>query len=367
MILIAAAALQVQARKPATETKPLRLGIVGLVHGHAGGMFENALRRKDVQIVGVVEADTAVVRTYRERFHLPARLFFATLEEFLSAERPEAVGVFSSTFDHRRIVEACGKRGVHVMMEKPMAVSYDDALAIRRAADEGKIQVLVNYETTWYPTTAELGQMAKAGTLGPLRKLVAHDGHQGPKEIGCGWEFLAWLTDPVLNGAGALMDFGCYGANLFTALMGNERPVTVTAVTQQIKPDVYPKVDDEATIVITYPKAQGIIQASWNWPYSRKDLEVYGTAGSAMATGRDRLQTRMGDAPHKTHVSKPAASPEDDPLSYLTAVVRGTLKPSGLSSLENNLIVCEILDAARRSAATGQTVKLPRVETPPGH
>jgi predicted dehydrogenase len=362
MILGAATILQAHAQKPTPEAKPLRIGIVGLVHGHAGGMFENALHRKDVTIVGVVESDTSVVRLYRERFRLPASLFFSSLEEFLATAKPEAVGAFSSTLDHRRIVEACSKRGVHVMMEKPMAVSYADALAIRRSAEEGKIQVLVNYETTWYPTTAELRKMAKSGVLGPIRKLVAHDGHQGPKEIGCGKEFLDWLTDPVLNGAGALMDFGCYGANLFTCLMNNQRPLTVTAVTQQIKPDVYPKVDDEATIVVTYPKAQGIIQASWNWPYSRKDLEVYGTAGSAIATGRETLRVRMGDASEKSHASGAVAAPENDPLTYLAAVVRGRVKPSGLSSLENNLIVCEILDAARRSAATGLTITLPLPE-----
>ena len=78
-------------------------------------------------------------------------------------------------------------------------------------------------------------------------------------------EFLRWLTDPVLNGGGALTDFGCYGANLFTWLMGNVRPLSVSAVTQTFKPDVYPRVDDEATIVVTWPAAVGIIQA-WNCP-----------------------------------------------------------------------------------------------------
>jgi hypothetical protein len=51
-------------------------------------------------------------------------------------------------------------------------------------------------------------------------------------------------------------------------------PLTVTAVTQQIKPEIYPRVDDEATIILTYLHAQGILQASWNWPFDRKDMEV---------------------------------------------------------------------------------------------
>jgi predicted dehydrogenase len=70
-------------------------------------------------------------------------------------------------------------------------------------------------------------------------------------------EFLQWLTDPVLNGGGALTDFGCYGADLATWFMNGETPLTVTAVTQQIKPDLYPKVDDEATIILAYKKGTG--------------------------------------------------------------------------------------------------------------
>ena len=80
-------------------------------------------------------------------------------------------------------------------------------------------------------------------------------------------EFLDWLLDPVRNGGGALTDFGCYGANLMTWLMRGQRPRSVTALTQHLKTDpVYARVDDEATIVLDYPTAQAIIQASWNWP-----------------------------------------------------------------------------------------------------
>ncbi len=338
---------------------PLRLGIVGLVHGHVYGMLGSVQQRKDVNIVGIVEADTALARDYQQRFQLSESLFYRNLESMVKGQHPEAVAVYSTTFDHRAIVETCSKHGIDVMMEKPLAVSYADAKAIQRAAQSGKIQVLVNYETTWYRNNRDLRSIIRQSGFGEVRKLVAHDGHRGPKEIGVGPEFLRWLTDPHLNGGGALMDFGCYGANLFTWLMGNQRPTAVTAVTQQLKPAVYPRVDDEATIILTYPHAQGIIQASWNWPFDRKDLEVYGVTGSAYTMGKEIIRLRVGEKPEEELTSKAIDPPEDDPLHYLTAVVRGQLEPSGLSSLENNMIVSEILDAARRSAETGRTVKLP--------
>jgi predicted dehydrogenase len=135
--------------------------------------------------------------------------------------------------------------------------------------------------------------------------------------------------------------------------------LTVTAVTQQIKPQVYPHVDDEATIVLTYPKAQAILQASWNWPFSRKDMEVYGLTGYVITVGRDEVKVRRaGEKEEQTVESKKVPPPYDDSLTYLRAVLLDGVKPDGLSSLKNNVIVTEILDAARQSAATGKTVSL---------
>jgi len=276
----------------------------------------------------------------------------------LKKTHPQAVLAYTSTFDHRRVVELCARHGVPVMMEKPLAVSLVDARAIEKAAHEAKIQVLVNYETTWYRSNQAAYDFAHENAIGEIRKIVVHDGHRGPKEIHVGPEFLAWLTDPKLNGAGALFDFGCYGADLTTWLMDGRRPVSVTAVTQQIKPDVYPRVDDEAAIILTYPRAQAIIQASWNWPFSRKDMEVYGQKGYAITVGRDQVRVRLPEKEETSAEAKPLDKTKEDSVSYLRAVLLGGMKPEGLSSLETNVIVTEILDAARQSAATGKTISL---------
>jgi predicted dehydrogenase len=195
-------------------------------------------------------------------------------------------------------------------------------------------------------------------SIGDIRKIIFKAGHQGPKEIGCNEEFVQWLTDPVLNGGGASVDFGCYGANLMTWLMKGQKPTSVTAVTQHIKPKVYPKVDDEATILLTYPQAQGIIQASWNWPFNRKDMEVYGPNGYIHTVNGNDLKLRINNEREKQINTKKLKPPFDNSLSYFTAVVKKQIQPMGLSSLNNNMIVTEIIDAARRSAATGKTVHL---------
>ncbi|MGP0018848.1 MAG: Gfo/Idh/MocA family protein [Candidatus Sulfotelmatobacter sp.] len=340
---------------------PLRVGIVGLVHGHVHGFLPQSLHSPEIEIVGIAEPDPRLLAQAATRYGFGPALLFTDLEEMLQKAHPQAVLVYTNTYDHRRVVEICARHGVHVMMEKPLAVSLEDAQAIEKAARSGKIQVLVNYETSWYRSNHAAYDLVHEGALGDVRKVVIHDGHNGPKEIGVEPEFLAWLTDPKLNGGGALFDFGCYGADLMTWLMDGQRPQTVTAVTQQLKPEIYTRVDDEATIILTYPKAQAIVQASWNWPFGRKDMEVYGQTGYAITVqGNDIRVRRGGDDTHEVQLAaKPVPAPYDNELSYLRAVILDGAKPDAMSSLDTNVTVTEILDAARRSAAEGKTVALP--------
>jgi len=352
----------VRADGPATNLPPVRVAIYGLVHGHAGGFLPRVLSNPDIQLVGIIEPDKTVVASYAKQFKLGPELFFPSLEALLAKTNVQAIATFTSTFDHKRVVEACAPHGLTVMMEKPLAVNMEHARAIAAAVKKYGIQLIVNYETTWYPANhAAYDLVCNEKGIGDIRKVVVHDGHQGPKEIGCQTEFLAWLTDPVLNGGGALPDFGCYGADLMTWFMQGQRPTSVVAVTQHIKPEVYPKVEDEATIVLTYPKAQGIIQASWNWPYNRKDMEIYCKNGYALVPHGDSLRVLKGArmANETTTTIPPLTGAEADSVPYLVAVVRGEIKPSGLSSLAVNMVVTEILDAARESAATGKRIDLP--------
>ena len=343
----------------ADDANPVRVAIAGLVHGHVDGFFRLVNAHGNVQIVGVFDPDTSLQQQYGRKYGLDASIFFTDLNAMLDRVKPEAVATFTSTGDHPVVVEACAARHIPVMMEKPLAVSMDDARSIQRAALSSGIPVIVNYETTWYASHGAMWTLLKEQhAAGDIRKMVAMDGHEGPKEIHVGPEFFRWLTDPVKNGAGALFDFGCYGANLMTWLMDNQRPLAVTAITQTDKPAIYPHVDDEATVLVQYPKAQGIIQGSWNWPFSRKDFEVYAERGYANAIGGSVLKVRLpGEKAEQTRTPEPLPPDQQDSVAYLVAVVRGKTKPSGLSSLENNMIVTEILTAARESAQTHKTIE----------
>ncbi len=339
---------------------PIRVAVARLTHGHVGRVW--SVPHPDVKIVAIYEPNAALADERAKQFGFDRAIVYSDLATMLDASKPDAVVAFGSTYEHLAVVEAAAPRHVHVMVEKPLAVSNEHARAIEQLAKQYGITVLTNYETSWYPSMAAAKQLVRGDSvLGALRKVVVHDGHPGPKEIGVGPEFLEWLTDPILNGGGALFDFGCYGANLTTWFMNGEPPTTVTAVTQQIKPDVYPKVDDEATIVLTYSHTQAILQASWNWPMSRKDIELYGRTGYLLAPNGTSLRLRRAEqTPEEAVTLAPSSPPMQNEWQYLAAVVRGAIRVSetDLASLANNVTVVRILDAARRSAATGKTVRL---------
>ena len=340
--------------------KPIRLAVAGMSHGHISFIL-NRTDKKDFQVVGIWESDQELVKERTKQFHLKSELIYSDLSKMLDEVRPEAVVAFGSTYDHLAVVEACAPRGIHVMVEKPLAVNSQHAKRMAQLAKEYSIQLLTNYETSWYPTTAwSLKEINDDDFIGPVRKVVIQDGHEGPKEIGVDKYFFDWLTDPVLNGGGAVVDFGCYGANLMTAITKGEEPISVTAVLRRFNPEVYPKVDDEATIIISYPHSQCIIQASWNWPFNRKDMEIYGTRGYIKTVDNHDLYIRKKgmQQEEKQRITTDDVTVYTDPFSYLYDVLTHQIvvEPYGLYSLENNVRVVKILDAARKSAKEGRTI-----------
>ncbi|MDR1610631.1 MAG: Gfo/Idh/MocA family oxidoreductase [Candidatus Symbiothrix sp.] len=340
--------------------KPVRIGIDGLSHDHIHGLLKDYGKRTDIQIVGIAEKNKELVKRLAERYKFSPDLVFDDLETMVTKTKPQGVVAFNSIYDHLHTVEVCAPRGIHVMVEKPLAVSVAHAGRIAGVAKKYNIMVLTNYETSWYPANRKVFEMAVSGNeIGAINKVLINDGHKGPVEIGCSKEFLAWLTDPVLNGGGAVIDFGCYGANLMTWLMRNETPESITAVLQTIKPEVYPKVDDQATIILKYKHAQAIIQGSWNWPVDRKDMEVYGVAGYVKALDANKLEYRLKrEIPAVSLRLTELPELETEPFNYFANLINGKLKlqATDLASIENNLIVVKILEDAKESARTGKTV-----------
>ncbi|HRE83456.1 MAG TPA: Gfo/Idh/MocA family oxidoreductase [Opitutaceae bacterium] len=346
-------------------TAPLRVLVAGLEHGHASG-FIRSLNTDVITLVGVWEPNEAVWSKYGSRPQLASVPRFTDLSEALVAVSPEAVWAFSDTRTHLDVVRAAAPRKIDVIVEKPLAISWRDAAEMRTLAARHETLVLTNYETSWYPSFTEAkAALAADGAVGRPRHLYIQAGHTGPAKRGTSPEFLVWLRDPARSGGGALFDFGCYGANLATWWLENREPDTVTAFLSRFDPQSYPDCDDHATVQLVYADVQVTCVGSWSWPYSRKDAALYGERG-ALVTVNDRHYSIRNEK-QTTAESRVASTPRRDSQRWYAETIRAGRDPvTDPSSLANNLIVTKILEAARRSALEGKTIRLSEIDVATG-
>ena len=345
----------------ASGTAKTRLAVVGLDHDHVWSLLKDIAGEPSAELVAIAESDAALVS--RAQKEVPASVkFYADYVEMLDQAKPEAVIVATSNDRHLEILRQCAKRHIHYSAEKPMATSVADAREMERLAREANIKLMVNYWNAWVAPSHDLFHRVRAGEVGPIQKIIVQYGHRGPKEIGVSQQFANWLYDPVKNGGGAIMDFGCYGAELSLWLKG--RPVRVYATTRKLKVEQNNKVDDDATIVLDYPDATAIIEASWDWPYTKDQVEVFGPKGSLLAR-HNTLQHRSADArgpnvaPDGENVTLDVLPREtSNPIAYFVDCIRNNKPIEDPVSARLNVQVMEILDAARESARTGKPQEL---------
>ncbi len=348
-----------QAAKPANPKT--RLAIIGLDHDHVWGLLKDVAGEPEAELVAVAEPRPELVARAKSR--VPASVkFYSNYVQMLDEAKPEAVIVTTENDRHLEILRECAKRHIHYSTEKPMATNAADAREMERLANQAGIKVMVNYWNAWVAPTHEVFHRVRAGQVGPVQKIIVQYGHKGPKEIGVSEYFADWLYDPVKNGGGAIMDFGCYGAEWAVWLKG--RPARVSAIAQKLKTDQHNKVDDDATIVLDYPDGEVIIEASWNWPYSMGQVQVFGPKGSLLATGSELFYRSAEDRGAKTSLEgerialDPPARETSNAISYFVDCIRHDKPIEDPVSAKLNVQVMDILDAARESVRTGQQQEL---------
>ena len=346
---------------PLNAQNKIRFVVIGLDHDHVWGLLHDITNEPDAALIAVADSHTELVD--KAKAQVPADTkFYSSYTKMLDEAKPDAAIITTENDKHLEIVRACAKRHIHVSMEKPMATSAADAREMQRLAEAAGIKLMVNYWNAWVPSTHELYRRASVSRdAGPVQRIIVQYGHQGPKEIGVSREFADWLYDPVKNGAGALMDFGCYGAEWAVWLKG--LPARVYATSRKLKPEQHNAVEDDATIVLDYPDSTAILEPSWSWPHGMDRVYVFGTKASLLAT-RDTLFTRTAstqgnDNPDGERLPlTPPPREASNPIAYFVDHIRRNQEIEDPLSAKLNVQVMQVLDAARESVRTGQAVGL---------
>ena len=339
-----------------------RIAIVGLDHDHVWGLIPTIGETPQAELVAIAEPNQELVAKAKSK--VPASVkFFNDFNEMLDQAKPEGVIVTTANNRHLEILRACAQRHIHFFTEKPMAATGADAREMARVAKEANIKLMVNYWNAWAPATQEAYARISAGELGPIQKMIIEFGHEGPKEIGVSKEFGAWLYDPEKNGAGALMDFSCYGADWAIWLKG--RPQRVYAYSLKLKTAQHNEVEDDALLLLEYADATAVLLPSWDWPYSKGQAEFYGPKGSFLVMGDGLLfQPAHKDPTTKNPdgalvPSKPLLPEKINPVAYYVHCIKNNLPIGGQLTPEINVGVNEVVDAAKESIRTGRAVELP--------
>jgi predicted dehydrogenase len=351
-----------------------KIAVVSMLHAHVWLHLGTMLKGDKVKLVGVSETLPDLIgRATREdvipqtqnvtRPGVPQSLIFADWKKMIDETKPDIVWAFTPTNGHVDVVRYCAPRGIHVIMEKPLAATLKEALEIQELARKYKILVLTNYGSTWQAGQYAAKAAVDAGEIGPVWRLHGMQGSGGPGDPKKS-SFAAWLADPVQNGAGALMDFGCYLVVWSVGLKG--MPDSVYATVQHLKPETYPNVDDNATIILNYKDGLAILEASWDFPPAQRlGNEIYGTKGSIVGNSIRRpgapapagggRGAQQGDPLNVT----PLPPERSEPIAYMVDRIRSKQPLDGPSSLDLHVSVQEVLEAAKISIQTGRAVPLP--------
>jgi predicted dehydrogenase len=349
LLLVAAAPLAAQDYK---------IAVIGLVHAHVWGHLKTMVEGKSAKLVGVAEPNQELTAE-AEKMGVPHCLVYTDYNRMLDETKPDIVWAFVENNRHLEIAKVCASRHINLIFEKPLAASFDQAKQIKLLAEKSNILIMTNYQMAWWPANYVAKAKVDHGDIGKVWRLHGIVGHSGPGSEGVRNKyFFGWLTDPEKNGGGALMDFGCYNALWSLWYLG--KPKTVFATVNHLRPQRFPKVEDNADLILHYDNAVGIFEGSWDLPRSYQDLDVFGWGenGERGSIHMNQKGVEMQKGKEAESVALAPLNPdESEPIAYMTSRLKAKQPIEGLTAIDINVDVIHIIDLAKKSVKSGKEEK----------
>ena len=342
-----------------SNEKIYRVGFASLVHDHVWGEIRHWKSMPNVEIVAAGDVNDDL----RARFgkETGAANVYESWLAMLDGESEnlDIVQIASENSVHAEIVEACAIRGIHTISEKPMAATLAQARSMMASAESRDTRLMINWPTAWQPAWQEMERRILAGEIGDVRYFKYRSAHNGPREIGCDPHFVEWLYDAEKNGAGAFMDYCCYGAAMASRFLG--LPTRVTGIRGVLAKD-YPLPDDNAIVTMQFAHAMAVAEASWTQVtgYATNNPVAYGSEGAISINGKDGTLLLLHPGKDAETITAPATvAPRRSGPEYFVHCLQTGEPFEGVCAPEVSLIAQEILEAGLRSSDTGQTQVLP--------
>ena len=331
-----------------------QLGVIGLVHDHVWHELAEWRATGRVELTGVSEPRAEL--RHRAQTEFGVKHGFSDIQEMLDNCRLDIVQVCTSNAESAAAVVAAAERGIHAVVEKPMAATLEQADRMLAASEKHGTQLLVNWPFRWRLPTLRAWELVLAGEIGEIFNAHIRMAHQGPREFGCSEAFCEWLYDPEQNGGGALIDYCSYGAVAFRYLFG--MPESVQAVCGNwTKSDS--DVEDNAAITLLYPRRHVVTEASWSQIPSYHDSVYYGTEGTLWTDAGQVKVRRTEGAPEVLPVPELDPGLRSGPETLLTCLERD-IEPPDVCSPRVARDAQAILEAGLHAATSGTRTQLPK-------
>lgn len=332
-----------------------RIGILGLSHDHIWGELA-ALKPLDGQQL-LVAADPAQELRDKVANEYGCEVT-GSYDAVIERDDIDAVFVYAGNRTGAEIAAKAAAAGKHIMIEKPMAADLAGAEQLLAAAKASGVKLMVNWPFAWWPQLQHAIQLVKGGEIGRVWQVRYRAAHQGPKELGCSEAFCNWLYDPRENGAGALMDYCCYGANLASVILG--LPDSVTGETGLLcKSGI--EVEDNAILISKYSNAIATSEASWTQigKLTAYQTTIFGEWGTILVEPRDGGGLLLADEQqpdgYQVDSPEPPAHLRSAPAHFLW-LINGGAPIHPLCDPEHGRNAQAILEAGLKSAKEGRRV-----------
>jgi predicted dehydrogenase len=335
----------------------IRIGVLGLTHDHVWGNLRDLAGSGMGELVAAADPHAALRAEVERQYGCPT---YASAAELLDRHALDAVYIFGDNAGGVELATQAAARGLHILIEKPMASTYAGAAKIRGAARAAGVQLMVNWPIMWWAPLQHALKLVADGRIGEVFQVNYRSAHAGPRELGCSPFFSEWLYNPRLNGAGALMDYCCYGAALTCAILGS--PARVTGVSGRLRKADLPA-EDNAVVIMQHARAISTATASWtqNGHMTSYEPMIYGSGGTIVIRG-DGSELWLADEKHMngTKLRVPALKEGyRNSAEYFIRHIRSGEPIGGLCGADVGMLAQEVLEAGILSAAEGHTISLP--------
>lgn len=350
--------------------KKLRVGIIGvgsIAHEH----IQAYQKMPHVELVALCDINTEQLEKMGKQYEVPQ--LYKTKEALLEKADVDAVSVCVWNSAHAECAIAALNAGKHVLCEKPMATTVEDAQAMQAAAEANDRLLMIGFVRRFGNDTKIIMDFKEKDFFGEIYygKATYLRRHGNPE---------GWFGDQSRSGGGPLIDLGVHVIDLLTYLLGKSRPVSVYGATFQKlfnRPDVKDKqgyisstpgeiicdVEDLASAMIRFENGSVIsIETSFslNVNDDQQKLELFGTKGGAALNPSLKLSTNINGYMADVQLKMPTALSMDGLFyneihHFVECVLEGK---DCLSPAQDGVVITQIIEAIYESAKTGHEVTL---------